>query len=80
MGLVMAFVTDEEIMEHVIETTTKYRAEGPRKYWGWCREVDVEHHWDDGPLLTSYPPIQTRWCINCGKRQQFSPGEWRDVD
>ena len=52
---------------------------GPKKGVGWCRMNDVEHHWKDGPTLTCNPPIHTRECINCGKKQYRKPEEWRDA-
>lgn len=51
----------------------------PPKPKGWCEEQGVAHAWMDGPMLTSNPPIATRQCANCGKRQHLRPGEWEDA-
>lgn len=52
---------------------------GPRKAAGWCEDNGIEHSWKAGPTLTVDPPIQTRECVNCGKRQYQQPPMWKDA-
>lgn len=59
-------------------STVKLNIHVPPKSIGWCDEQGIEHSWKDGPTLTCDPPIHTRECSNCGKRQYKQPGEWRD--
>jgi len=47
------------------------------KSHNWCAENGVEHAWQDGPVLCSNPPKPTRACANCGRREVFVPGQWR---
>jgi len=50
----------------------------PKKDPGWCERENVEHSWESGPILTSNPPMPTRVCVNCGKRQHQRPPAWVD--
>jgi hypothetical protein len=50
---------------------------GPRKELGWCEANGVAHAWTQGPTLTMQPPIPTRVCVNCGKKQYLHQ-EWKD--
>lgn len=52
---------------------------GPKKSAGWCEANGIDHSWKSGPTLTCDPPILTRECVNCGKRQYFQPGAWQDA-
>lgn len=61
------------------KTTATLNLPQPAKAAGWCDQHGVEHSWRDGPTLTMSPAIQTRWCINCGKRQFYQPGDWQDA-
>lgn len=45
---------------------------------GRCEELNLEHAWRDGPSLMLMPPIQTRYCANCGKVQHLSAPQWED--
>ena len=60
--------------------TYSYVTSGPRKEAGFCDAHSIEHHYKAGPTLTCNPPIATRWCVNCGKRQRLEPETWRDYD
>lgn len=60
-------------------STIKLNIHVPPKPKGWCDKEGVEHSWKDGPTLTCNPPIPTRECANCGKRQYFRPGSWEDA-
>lgn len=59
-------------------TSIKLNIHTPPKPKGWCEEQGVAHSWKDGPSLTCNPPIHTRECVNCGKRQYLEPSVWRD--
>lgn len=59
--------------------TTYIVNQGPRKEAGWCEKEGVDHAWVEGATLTSSPPIQTRICVNCGKRQWKNEPQWYDA-
>ena len=59
-------------------TSTVMLKTGPKKEAGWCEANGADHSWKPGPTLTCNPPIQTRECVNCGKRQYQRPAEWQD--
>ena len=59
-------------------TATALIQGGGIKEPGWCDRNGIEHAWQSGPTLTCNPPIQTRVCVNCGKRQQLSSPAWHD--
>lgn len=61
-------------------TTNTFTMSQPAKERGWCEREGIAHSWQDGPTLTVNPPIRTRSCVNCGKRQHFAPGSWVDQD
>lgn len=61
-----------------MSTRSTVYIKGPPKPLGWCEENGVEHSWEDGPTLTVNPPIHTRRCKNCGKRQHLRPAAWED--
>ena len=50
---------------------------GPKKEPGFCEKEGIEHSWVNGPTLTSNPPIPTRHCVNCGKQERLTPGQWQ---
>jgi hypothetical protein len=60
-------------------STVKLNIHQPPKPKGWCDENGIAHSWEAGPTLTCNPPIPTRECLNCGKRQFFAPGHWEDA-
>lgn len=66
-------------MSSASTTTVKLNIHEPPKPNGWCDEHKIAHSWADGPTLTCNPPISTRSCVNCGKRQYFRPGQWEDA-
>ena len=41
-----------------------------------CEQLSLAHAWEDGPTLTVDPPIVTRKCMNCGRREKWVPGRW----
>jgi hypothetical protein len=51
----------------------------PLKTPGWCEANGIEHAWECGPTLTINPPIQTRYCVNCGKQQRLYAPQWQDA-
>lgn len=51
---------------------------GTPKSKGWCTEQGIDHAWADGSTLTMNPPIQRRFCTNCGQVQHWMPGHWED--
>jgi hypothetical protein len=60
-------------------SSTTYFGQHPKKPPGWCEEQGIPHNWQMGPTLTSNPPISTRECCVCGKRQHLRPSDWVDV-
>lgn len=58
---------------------SSYMFNPPPKPPGWCEQQGVEHSWQTGATLTVDPPIETRFCVNCGKRQMKRPAAWDDA-
>jgi hypothetical protein len=48
----------------------------PIKEAGYCEREGIEHSWEMTEVLTSNPPIPTRTCKNCGKKEHLTPSTW----